>query len=325
MKAFDAVVRVVTVGVLMAIAGPIAAQQGYPNKPIRFITPYPPGGGTTFVARLISPKLGESLGQHVIVDNRPGGNTIIGTEAAAKAPPDGYTILLIGNSQILNDLLLRPPYDILKDFAPVSLLVRNNYILVVNPKLPPNNLQEFIAYAKSRPGQLNVASTGSGSSQHLMGELFNILAGVNMMHIPYKGGAAGITDLMGGQVHASFSNSAAVIPHVKNGRLKGLAVTGDKRLVAVPQVPTYAEAGLPGYNPKNWLGIVVPAGTPQEIVARLSTEVGRILALPEIRERLAGSGQEPFYATPERMAAQMKSDHTEYGRVIKTANIKLVN
>jgi len=325
MKTFNAVLCLVTMGALMAIAGSAAAQQDYPNKPIRFITPYPPGGGTTFVARLVSQKLTEAWGQPVIVDNRPGGNTIIGTEAVAKAPSDGYTILLVGNSQVLNDLLLRPPYDIMKDFAAVSLLVRNNYILVVNASLPPNNLQEFIAYAKARPGQLNVASTGSGSSQHLMGELFNILAGVKMQHIPYKGGAGGMTDLLGGSVQASFSNSVAVIPQITSGRLKGLAVTGEKRLAAVPRIPTYAEAGLPSYNPKNWLGVAAPAGTAEAIIDKLSTEIGRILALPEIREKLASSGQEPFYGTPEQMAAQMKYDHAEYARVIKTANIKLEN
>ncbi len=320
---FLAVIRVLGLGMLLA--GYAAAQQDYPNKPIRFVTPYPPGGGTTFVARLISQKLTERWGQPVIVDNRPGGNTIIGTEAVAKAPADGYTILLVGNSQVLNDLLLHPPYDILKDFAPVSLLVRNNYILVVNASLPPNNLQEFIAYAKARPGQLNVASTGSGSSQHLMGELFNILTGVKLQHIPYKGGAGGMTDLLGGSVQASFSNSVAVIPQITSGRLKGLAVTGDKRLAAVPQVPTYAEAGLAGYNPKNWLGVAAPAGTPKAIIDKLSAEIGKIMALPDIREKLASSGQEPFYGRPEQAAAQMKSDHTEYARVIKTANIKLEN
>jgi len=200
LKVSTAVARILDACVLMALAGAAIAQQAYPNKAIRFITPYPPGGGTTVVASLIGQKLTESWGQPVIIDNRPGGNTIIGTEAAAKAPPDGYTILLIGNSQVVNDLLLRPPYDVLKDFAPVSLLVKNNYILAVNPALPPNTLQEFITYAKSRPGQLNVASTGSGSSQHLMGELFNMLAGVKMQHIPYKGGAQGVVDLIGGMV-----------------------------------------------------------------------------------------------------------------------------
>ncbi len=308
----------------LAIAAcPAPAQQVYPARTIRFITPYPPGGGTTLVARLVGQKLAESWGQQVIVDNRPGGNTIIGTEAVAKAPPDGYTILLIGNTQIINDLLLHPPYDVLTAFAPVSLLVRNNYILVINPVLPPNSLQEFIAYARSRPGQLNVASTGSGSGQHLMGEQFNLVAGVKLQHVPYKGGAQGVTDLLGGQVQASFSNTVAVIPHIKSGKLKALAVTGEKRLAALPQLSTYAEAGLPDYDPKNWLGIAAPAGTPKDIVARISAEVGKVLAMPSIMDTLSSYGQEPYFGTADQLAAQMKSDHAEYARVIRVANIRL--
>jgi len=220
-------------------------------------------------------------------------------------------------------LLMKPPYDVFKDFAPVTILAKTNYILVVNPSLPANDLQEFIAYAKARPGQLNVASVSSGSSQHLMGELFGILTGVKMKHIPYKGGAQGIIDLMGGHVQASFSNALNVIPHIKNGKLKGLAITGDKRTVALPQLPTYAEAGLPKYDPKNWQGILAPAGTPRAIVTKLSDEAARILAMPDIREKLINSGMEPFHTGPEKMAALMKSDYAETARVIKVANIKM--
>jgi tripartite-type tricarboxylate transporter receptor subunit TctC len=218
---------------------------------------------------------------------------------------------------------MRPPYDIFKDFAPVTIMAKTNYILVVNPLLPANNLQEFIAYAKARPGQLNVASVASGSSQHLMGELFGILTGVKMQHIPYKGGQQGIIDLMGGNVQASFSNAINVIPHIKNGRLKGLAITGEKRTVSLPQLPTYAEAGLPGYDPKNWQGILAPARTPSAIVTRLSAEVAKILAMPDITEKLVNSGMEPFHTGPEKMAAQMKSDYAETSKIIKTANIKM--
>ncbi len=323
MNAFNAVVRMVMVGILMAIAGSAAAQQDYPNKPIRWITPYPPGGSTTTLSRLIGQKMTESWGQQVLIDNRPGGNTMIGTDIAAKAEPDGYTLLLAGNTQLVNALLLRPPYDIFKDFAPVAIIASTNYILVVNPKLPVNSLQEFIAYAKARPGQLNVASVASGSSQHLMGELFNILAGVKMQHIPYKGGAQGITDLMGGSVQASFSNAINVISHIKNGRLKGLAVTGDKRQAVLPQLPTYAEGGLPAYKPKNWQGILVPAGTPKPIIDKLSAEVSKILDMPDIKEKLMNLGAEPFHATPEQMAAQMKSDYAESTKIISTAKIKI--
>ncbi len=315
--------RILALVALAVFPGALAAQQNYPNKPIRWVTPYPPGGSTTALSRLVGEKLSEAVGRPVIIDNRPGGNTVIGVDAVAKAAPDGYTILLGGNTQIVLNLLMRPPYDIFRDFAPVTIIAKTNYILVVNPALPANSLQEFIAYAKARPGQLNVASVATGSSQHLMGELFGMLTGIKMLHIPYKGGQQGIVDLMGGSVQASFSNAINVIPHIKAGRLKGLAITGEKRTASVPELQTYAEAGLPGYDPKNWQGILAPARTPGAIVARLSAEVAKILAMPDISERLVNSGMEPFHTGPEKMAAQMKADHVETARIIKTANIKM--
>lgn len=310
---------------LLLVAAPAlqAAQRDYPNKPIRWVTPYPPGGSTTALSRLVGDKLAESFGKNVVIDNRPGGNTVIGVDAVAKATPDGYTVLLAGNSQLVLALLMKTPYDIFRDFAPVTILAKTNYILVVNPGLPASTLGEFIAYAKARPGQLNVASVASGSSQHLMGELFNMIAGVKLHHVPYRGGAQAIVDLMGGQVQVSFSNANNVIPHVKSGKLKGLAITGEKRTASLPQLPTYAEAGLPGYDPKNWQGMMAPARTPSAIIAKLSAETERILAMPDVRERLSASGMEPFHTGPEKMAAQMKSDYAETARIIKTANIKL--
>ena len=315
--------HILIVVVLAAFSGVLAAQQNYPTKPIRWITPYPPGGSTTALSRLVGDKLGEVFGQNVIIDNRPGGNTMIGADAVAKAAPDGYTLLLGGNTQIILSLLMRPPFDVFKDFAPVSIIAKTNYILVVNPSLPANNLEEFIAYAKARPGQLNVASVASGSNQHLMGELFNMLAGVKLQHIPYKGGQQGIIDLMGGSVQASFSNSVNVIQHIQNGKLKGLAITGDKRTSLLPQLPTYAEAGLPNYDPKNWLGMLTTGGTPGAIVARLSVETAKVLAMPDIREKLISFGMEPFFTGPEKMAAQMKADYAEAANIIKTANITI--
>jgi tripartite-type tricarboxylate transporter receptor subunit TctC len=312
-----------SIATLAASAAAFAAQQNYPSKPIRFVTPYAPGGSTSALSRLVGEKMSEAFGRPVIIDNRPGANTMIGADAVAKATPDGYTILLAGNSQIVLALLMKPPYDVFKDFAPVTILARTNYILVINPTTPANTLQEFIAYAKARPGQLNVASVSSGSSQHLMGELFGMLTGVKMQHIPYKGGAQGIVDLMGGSVQASFSNALNVIPHIKNGRLRGLAITGERRTAAVPQVPTYAEAGLPNYDPKNWQGILAPARTPRPVVTRLCDQVAKILAMPDIAEKLVNSGMEPYYTGPENMAAQMKSDYAETARVIKSANIKM--
>ena len=323
MRSCTGLIGILSVAALAAFSTAFAADQSYPTKPIRWVTPYAPGGSTSALSRLVGERLAETFGRPVIIDNRPGANTMIGADAVAKAAPDGYTILLGGNSQIVLALLMKPPYDVFRDFAPVTILAKTNYILVVNPALPANNLQEFIAYAKARPGQLNVASVSSGSSQHLMGELFGILTGVKMKHIPYKGGAQGITDLMGGHVQASFSNALNVIPHIKNGRLKGLAITGEKRAAAVPQVPTYAEAGLPNYDPKNWQGILAPARTPRAIVMRLSDETAKIVAMPDISEKLINSGMEPFHTGPEKMAAQMKADYAETARVIKTANIKM--
>ena len=323
MRFCNMLTRILTVTVLAAFSGAPAAQQNYPNKPIRWITPYPPGGSTTTLSRLVGDKLSEAFGRNVIIDNRPGGNTMVGADAVAKAAPDGYTLLLGGHNQVILSLLMRPPFDVFKDFAPVTIIARTNYILVVNPSTPVNNLQEFIAYARARPGQLNVASVASGSSQHLMGELFNMLAGVKMQHVPYKGGQQGIIDLMGGSVQASFSNAINVIPHIKAGKLKGIAITGDKRTSALPQLPTYAEGGLPNYDPKNWQGMLTTGGTPSAIVNRLSVEVGKILAMPDIREKLIASGMEPFHTGPEKMAAQMKVDYAENAKIIKAANIKI--
>ena len=323
MRSCTVLTRILTVAALAAFSGALAAQQNYPNKPIRWITPYPPGGSTTTLSRLVGDKLSEAFGRNVIIDNRPGGNTMVGADAVAKAAPDGYTLLLGGHNQVILSLLMRPPFDVFKDFAPVTIIARTNYILVVNPSTPVNNLQEFIAYAKARPGQLNVASVASGSSQHLMGELFNMLAGVKMQHVPYKGGQQGIIDLMGGSVQASFSNAINVIPHIKAGKLKGIAITGDKRTSALPQLPTYAEGGLPNYDPKNWQGMLTTGGTPSAIVNRLSVEVGKILAMPDIREKLIASGMEPFHTGPEKMAAQMKVDYAENAKIIKAANIKI--
>ncbi len=315
--------RIVIVPALVVFSGVVSAQQNYPSKPIRWITPYPPGGSTTTLSRLIGDKLSEAFGRNVIIDNRPGGNTLVGADAVAKAAPDGYSLLLGGHNQVILSLLTRPPFDVFKDFAPVTIIAKTNYILVINPATPVNNLQEFIAYAKARPGQLNVASVASGSSQHLMGELFNIMAGVKMQHIPYKGGQQGIIDLMGGTVQASFSNAINVIPHIKAGKLKGMAITGDKRTASLPQLPTYAEAGMPNYDPKNWQGMLTTAGTPGAIVNKLSAEVGKILAMPDIRDKLITSGMDPFHSGPENMAQQMKVDYAEAAKVIKAANIKI--
>ncbi|MFH1604381.1 MAG: tripartite tricarboxylate transporter substrate binding protein [Pseudomonadota bacterium] len=324
MTAFYAVVRMVTAGVLIAIASSVAAQQDYPSKPIRFITPFAPGGSTTIVARLFGQKLTESWGQPVIVDNRPGGNTIIGTEALTKAPPDGYTILLVLNSHVINSLLTANlPYDTFKDFAPVATIASSEYVLVINPSVPAKNLQEFIALAKSKPGQLNYASAGSGGIAHLGTELFNIMAGIKMQHIPYKGSGPALTDVIGGQVQMYLCSPAGAIPHVKSGRLKAIAVSGETRLSALPQVPTFTEAGLPGFDTKSWQGVLAPAGTPQHIINKLSSEMAKIAVMPDIRNKLVSLGMGPFYSTAEQFAALMQADKAKFAKLIKAANIKL--
>jgi len=318
--------RALVAGMLLGLVGSAAAQQDYPSKPIRFITPFAPGGSTSIVTRLIGQKMTESWGQQVIVDNRPGGNTIIGTDALAKAPPDGYTIILVLNSHVINPLLIAHlPYDTVKDFAPVATVVAAEYLLVISPSVPANTLQEFIALAKSKPGQLNYASSGSGGVTHLASELFNMTVGAKLQHIPYKGTGPALTDLIGGQVQMYLCNPAAAIPYVKNGKLKGIAVSGKHRLQALPQVPTFEEGGLPGLNARTWQGVLAPAGTPKPIINKLSSEMAKIMVMPDIRDKLVGMGLEPFYTNPEQFAALMKEDMAMFAKVIKAADIKLEN
>lgn len=301
-----------------------AAQQAYPTKPIRIITPYAAGGSTSVLARLVGQKLTENWGQQVLVESRGGGDTIIGADAAAKSQADGYTILLIGTTLVMNaSLYSKLPYDTFKDFVPIATLTINEHFLVVHPSVPVNNLQELIALAKSKPGRLNYASTGT--STHLSSELFKILTGTKIQHIPYKGGGQSITDMIAGQVDMTFAVPTNVIGHVKNGRLKGIAVSGKKRLSALPQVPTFAEAGMPGFDISSWYGLLAPAGTAKEIIDKLSAEIARMLALPDFKEKLDSQGFAPFVSSADQFAALMTADYAKYANVIKTANIKLEN
>ena len=322
-KLSPAMMRLPTLGFALAIAATAAAQPAYPNKPIRFITPYAPGGSTTLMARLVGQKLTERWGQPVIVENRPGGNTIIGTEAAAKAPPDGYTILLVASTHVILSNLTSTSYDPIKDFAPIATLGVSPQVLVLNASVPANSVQEVIALAKSKPGQLNFASSGAGGPTHLSGELFNIIAGVKTQHIPYKGAGPATIDLIGGQVQMFYSVPINIISHVKSGKLKGIAVTGDTRLTALPQMPTFAEAGLPAFDVKTWNGVLAPAGIPKQIVDKLSSEIGAILATPDAREQFDGQGMHTFISTPDQFAALMKADMAMYLKVIKAADIKI--
>jgi len=320
MKSFATAARIVAL--LMFIAGPAAAQPAYPSRPIRLITPYPPGGGTTVVARILSQKLTEAWGQQVLVDNRPGGNTIIGTEAAAKAPPDGYTLVMEVSTFAIVPSLVPAPYDPVKDFAPIANVAKSDYVMVVHPSVTASNLQEFIALAKTRPGQFNYGSTGTGGVQHLAGESLNIVAGIKMQHIPYKGSGQLLPELVGGQIQVSFQVPITAIPYIKSGKLKALAIGGDQRLPALPQVPTFAEAGLPGFEVNTWFGILAPAGTPRAIVDKLSAEFAKILATPDTTQKLDALGSSPFYSTPEKFAEIIKADVAKYAKIIKTAGIQ---
>lgn len=298
--------------------------QSYPSKPIRFIVPYAPGGSTSHVARLVATKLTESWGQPVLVDNRGGANTVIGTEALARSAPDGYTIGLTTSSlATLPHLIASLPFDPVKDLAPVAPLIATQLVLVLHPSVPANNLKEFIALAKARPNQLNFAAVGTGSSTHLAGEVFKSVTGVKMQHVAYKGTAPALTDLIGGQVQLNFDTPVTSVPHIRSGKLKAIAITGKNRLASLPDVPTFAEAGLPEYDFQIWFGVIAPAGTPKDIISKLSTEIARILALPDVKESLALQGLDPFNLSPDQFGALIKADLDKYGKVIKAAGIKI--
>lgn len=311
---------------LWPLAAPAQAQSAasYPSKPIRFITPFAPGGSTTAVARVVGNKLTESWGPQVIVDNRPGGNTIIGTETLARSTPDGYTIIMVSNAHvIMPSLYPKLPYDSIRDFTPVGNVYRSEFVLVISPSVPANNLQELIALAKAKPGQLNYATTGAGGSGHLANEMMNMLAGIKTQHIPYKGAGPALVDIMAGQVQIFINNPLTMIPHVRSGKVKGIAITGDSRIAALPQVPTFTEGGLPGLEVSPWFAVLAPAGTPKPIVSKLNNEIAKIVALPDVRDFFDKQGLNPFYSTPEQLGALMKSDVAKWAKVIKAANIKV--
>jgi tripartite-type tricarboxylate transporter receptor subunit TctC len=295
----------------------------YPTRPIRLIVPFPPGGSTTIMARLIGQKLTDSWGQQVVVDNRGGGNTIIGSQALVRSRPDGYTILYVTSTHAINPSLLATPYDAIKDFDPIATTIATETLMIVNTALPAGNLKELIALAKAKPGQLNFASSGSGTTNHLAAELFCIMAGIKMQHIPHKGAGPATTDLMGGQVQMFMNNALPLIPIVKSGRARGMAISGGKRLVALPDVPTFTEAGLPGYEVKSWQGILAPAGTPKAIIDKLSREITGILNTPEMKEQLLAMGADALPGGPQQFAGLIKTDLARYAKLIQQASIKL--
>jgi len=323
MKAFTAVARVLVTSLLIVYAGVSAAQQAYPTRPMHIIVLFPPGGSNDIIARLIGPKLTEAWGQPVIVDNRPGGSGVIGTMELVKAPPDGHTMLVASSGLVIAPMMAKVPYDVIRDFAPVATICLTDNVVVIGPAVPANNLREFIALAKANPGKLNFGSSGTGSSLHLAAELFVQTAGIKMQHVPYKGAMPVITDLMGGQVQMFVAPPIVVLPYVSSGRLKALAVSGKARNAALPQVPTFAEAGLPGLKIGGWQGLFVPAATPRAIVDKLAAEIGRIVVSPDINKTLVSQGYLPLVSTPVQFAAMVKEDMVKYANIIKTANIKI--
>ncbi|HEY8067436.1 MAG TPA: tripartite tricarboxylate transporter substrate binding protein [Burkholderiales bacterium] len=298
--------------------------QGYPAKPIHLIAPWPPTGTVDILARALGQKLAENLAQPVLIDNRAGANGIIGSEAAAKSAPDGYTLLVdnITGHAINATLQAKMPFDSLRDFAHISLLAWVPDGIVSLPSLPAKNIRELIALAKAKPGQLTYASFGVGSSAHLAGELFKIMAGVDLLHVPYKGGQPAIADLLAGQVSIYIPVLPSVVPLVKADRLRLLAVTSAKRSSAMPDTPTIAESGLPGFEASNWFGLMAPAGTPPDIVARLNAETAKALQAPEVRERLAALGFEIQSSTPQEFTALLKSETEKWAKVIKTSGAR---
>ena len=309
--------------ILGAFAAEAAAQHDYPNKPIRYISPYAPGGSTTFVARFIGQQLTDAWGQQVVVDNRPGANTIIGTQAAVTARPDGYTLVSVGGSMLAgNYWLAKTPYDPLKDIAPIATLSKYENVLVVPPSSPVNTVADLIALAKAKPGQITFGSSAVNGPTHLLAELFNTVAGIKTLHVPYKGGGPAVSDLMGGHINFFFSNPINVTPQIKSGRLKAIGVTGQSRNVAFPDVPTFAEQGLPAMALTNWQGVGGPAGIPKSIIDRLSGEIRKLVEKADTKEKLNAFGSEPYYNDPQQTAALIRSDIAKYGKIIKDANLK---
>lgn len=324
MRTGEGRIRLVLAIVVATFIGRDVLAQPYPGKPIRFIVAQAAGSTSDILARIIGQKLNEALGQPVVVDIRPGAGGAIGTEMAAKAAPDGYT-LLMGNfsTHAVNpSLYSKLPYDPVGDFAPVTLLAAYSHVLVAHPSLPARSVRELVRLAKSVPGQLNYGSAGNGSAQHLAGELFKIMAGVQIVHVPYKGGSPAMTAVMGGEVALMFPTTPLALPHIKAGKVRALAVTSAKRAQAAPDLPTIAEAGLPDYEMSGWLGVLAPAGTPRVVVTRLNTALIAILSLADTKTSLANYGLEVAFGRPEQFGERIKSEIAKWSKLAKEAGIR---
>jgi tripartite-type tricarboxylate transporter receptor subunit TctC len=300
-----------------------ALAQKYPEKAVRVIVPFAAGGGTDILARLIAQKLSDDWGRNVVVDNRGGGGSVIGSELVARSGPDGYTLLLTANPHTSNPALVpNLPYDTLRDFTAVTMLASAPLILVVHPAVPVRSVSELIAHAKARPNQLTYASSGNGGPQHLAGELFKYMAGVDLLHVPYKGGAPATTDLLGGQVELAFSGMLTVLPHVKAGKLRALAITSARRLEANPEFPTIAESGVAGFEVTTWYGVLAPGATPRSTVVKIQTDMARALATPEVKERLSRDGLQALGSRPEEFASFIQKEIAKVKQLVRRAGIK---
>jgi tripartite-type tricarboxylate transporter receptor subunit TctC len=300
------------------------AQAPYPSKPVRFLVGFAPGGGTDIMARTVAVRLAEALNQQVVVENRPGANANLAAEIAAKAAPDGYTVLFISVSHAVSKSLYRNlKYDLERDFIPLAGIGSVPQALVVTPSLPVKSVKELIALARKRPGEISYASSGSGSPEHLAGEMFALMAGVKMLHVPFKGGAPSAAAIVGGEVVVGFNTMPVALPHIQSGRMRVLATTEERRASVLPQVPTIAEAGVPGYAASTWYGAMLPTGTPREIVLRLNTEINKVLQLADVRDRLLGLGAVTIGGTPEAFGQLIVTDIAKFAKVVKAANMQV--
>ena len=311
-------------GVALALAAAGALAQDWPSKPVRFIVPYPPGGGTDVIARIVQQRLSEALGQPLVIENRGGAGGALGTEIAAKSAPDGYTFLLTLSSHTINPLLYKLNYDVERDFLPVSLIVSVPQLIAANPGSPIKSMQDLVAAAKAAPGKLSFASVGNGTPSHIAGELLKLKTGIDMLHVPYKGGGPAVTDAIAGQVPLVFATAPAALSHVKAGKLRGLAVTTLKRSPGAPEIPTVAEAlNIPDYEVDSWYAMFAPAKTPAPIVARMQKEIARVVQVPEIRQKLVEQGGDPVGGTSEELDRIVKTELKKWTEVIQAAKIKL--
>ncbi len=315
--------KLLLAAVCAGITAPAGAQS-YPTKAVRIIVPFPPGAGVDIVTRAVSGKLGEALGQQLIIDNRAGAGGIVGAEVAAKAPADGYTLFMgtAGILTVIPHMHSKAPYSVERDFIPVSLVASVPSMLVVHPSLPVKSVKELIALARAKPGALNYASTGNGTLPHLAAEFFKAQAKINMVHVAYKGSAPATTDLLSGQVEVFFGNVLSVIEQVRGGRLRALAVTSLQRQAVAPDVPTMVESGFPGFEAGTWFGLLAPAGTPRDIIARLHTEVAKTVRLPDVQKQLAGQGATTIGNTPEQFAAYIKTESAKWAKVLAASGVR---